>query len=206
MSWFPNYQPIENSDLSDAASIASGRALHICHLFESQCKWVLQVGEVSTSLEINKELSFKEAWENFKDRWLAQTVKSLGQLSGISDNDITTLEEAVAARNYIAHEGAIFFHGRSTWLTIAALKKLRLEVQRLSKGTSLTSLWSYEIENREPGPRGIFSDYPKLVDDWCFGHLQSLLDENQDHPEVKKAEAVLQDYKYIKDSRKKKAA
>ncbi len=206
MSWFPNYQPIENPDLSNAVSVASGRSLHICHLFESQCKWILQVGEVATSLETNKEVSFKEAWANFKDRWLAQTVKSLGQLSGISDSDIATLEEAVAARNYIAHEGTLFFHGRSTWLTIAALKKLRLEVYRLSKGANLTSLWSYEIENREPGPRGIFNDYPKLVDGWCFGHLQSLLEENKDHPEVKKAEDILLEYKNIKGSKKEKAA
>lgn len=205
MSWFPNYQSIENPELSDAASLAAGRALHICHLFESECKWVLQVGEVATSLETNKEVSFKEAWANFKDRWLAQTVKSLGQLSGISENDITTLEEAVAARNYIAHESTLFFHGNK-WLTIATLKKLRLEVQRLSKGTSLTSLWSYEIENREPGPKGIFNDYPKLVDDWCFGHLQSLLEENQDHPELKKAEAILLEYKNVQGSKKKKAA
>ena len=206
MSWFPNYQLVENPDLSDAASLAAGRALHICHLFESQCKWVLQVGEVSDSLKENKEITFKEAWSNFKDRWLAQTVKSLGQLSGITDNDIATLEEAVAARNYIAHESTLFFHGRSKWLTIATLKKLRLEVQRLSKGTSLTSLWSYEIENREPGPRGIFNEYPRLTDDWCFGHLKSLLEENENHPELGRAEAILLEYKNVKNSKKKKAA
>jgi|GEM_PF-6548310 len=205
MSWFPNYQPVENSDLSDATSLAAGRALHICHLFESQCKWVLQVGEVSDSLIENNEITLKEAWSNFKDRWLAQTVKSLGQLSGITDKDVATLEEAVAARNYIAHESTLFFHGRSTWLTIATVKKLRLEVQRLSKGTSLTSLWSYEIENREPGPRGIFNEYPKLADAWCFGHLKSLLEENENHPELNRAEAILLEYENVKNSKKKKA-
>ncbi|MDX9689018.1 MAG: hypothetical protein RBT70_00935 [Alphaproteobacteria bacterium] len=206
MSWFPDYQPVENSDLSDASFLAAGRALHICHLFENQCKWVLQTGEVSASLKENKEISFKEAWSNFKDRWLAQTVKSLGQLSGITDNDVATLEEAVAARNYIAHESTLFFHSQVKWLTIATVKKLRFEVQRLSKGTSLTSLWSYEIENREPGPRGIFYEYPKLVDDWCFGHLKFLLEENENHPELNRAEAVLLEYENVKNSKKKKAS
>lgn len=206
MSWFPNYQQLEHSKLSNAAFLATGRALHICHRFESTCKWVLQVGEAVDFLDKNDGASLKDAFDDFKTRWLAKTIESLGQFNDIKESDIDLLRDAADARNYIAHEATLFFDADNQWLTIARLKRLRHEVERLSKGANIAFLWSYEIENRELGPVSIFQNYPKLVDDWVFGDLKNLLEDQENHPDFLKAEKTLSEYDQAMDKRKKKVS
>jgi hypothetical protein len=202
MSWFPNYQSLEDTELSNAAFLAMGKALHICHLFESTCKWVLQVDEAVGFMKKNEEASLKDAFDNFKEKWLSQTIKSLGQINDIKENDIDLLKEAVEARNYIAHEGSLFFAAGNRWLTIARLKRLRREVERLAKGANIAFLWSYEIENRRPGPKTFFEGYPKLVEGWVFGDLIDLLNHQESHPSLLKAEKSLLEYDQTMNKRK----
>ena len=205
MSWFPNYQQKGDSEISNAAFLAAGRALHICHLFESSCKWALQVGEAVDFLDKNEGSNLKEAFESLKNKLLKQTIKSLDQFDDIDGNDINILIEAADARNYIAHEATLFFGGDNKWLTIARLKRLRQEVERLAKGANIAFLWSYEIENKEPGPRVIFQNYPQMVDDWIFADLKNLLEEQENHPDFLKAEKTLLEYDQTMNKRKKKA-
>ena len=130
-----------------------------------------------------------------KERFLHGTIRKLGNLPETTEQELRVLEQAKDARNYIAHEGAMFFASSSKWLIIARLKMLREEVSHLAHGANLVSLWSYEIENREPGPRwDIFSEYPEMVDRWVFGDLLKVIEELGDCPEVKRSEELLQGY------------
>lgn len=193
MSWFPDYLNFRHSELSDAAALAAGRALHICQHFESASKFVLLMADACDYISHNKDATLEETFDNCKDKWLAQTIKSLCSHINIKENIIKDLENAVNARNYIAHKGTSFFHSQNKWLIIAALKKLRSEFQRMIRGANQVFLWSYEIKEKEPGPRGFFNDYPKMVDEWVFGHIKSLLEESENHPELVKAEASLKE-------------
>jgi hypothetical protein len=195
MSWFPNYLPLPEPELSDAALLSVGKALHVANSFEANCKHVLEVAEAASYIEERPDASILEAFNAIiQASFLDGTIKRLGQLSDITASDISLLQRAKDARNFIAHEGAMFFSSRKG-LIIARLKVLREEVLHLAHGANLVSLWSYEIENREPGPRGIFEEYPKMVDRWVFGHVADVIDILYEHPEVQRAEAGLLEWK-----------
>lgn len=207
MNWYPNYikDDQEISALSNAALLATGKALHICNRFESTCKWVFQVAESIGYLQKNEGASLQEAFSNFKEKFLHGTIKGLGEISEIKKEELDTLERAKDARNYIAHESALFFAGtEKKGLIFARLKKLREEVQILAHGANLVFLWSYEIEHRELGPREIFKNYPDMVDNWVFGHIAKQMEVFESHSEVEKAEALLQKY-FKKPNHKTKA-
>ncbi len=124
-----------------------------------------------------------------KERFLHGTIKELGK--DITQEDIAILERAKDARNFIAHEGAAYFGSTNQWMIIARLKKLREEVKHLAHGANLVSSWSYEIGNREPAPGRFVKNYPKIVDQWVFGHAVEAIEKFSDHPKVKRAEEQL---------------
>lgn len=62
--------------------------------------------------------------------------------------------------------------------------------------------WENKIEEKELGPWGIFHDYPKMVDEWVFGHVKSLLEESENRPELAKTEAsLLEEQKTLRKKR-----
>ena len=143
MSWFLNYHSEPDSELSEAALLAVGKALYVANDFEVTCKHVLSVAEMSDYIQENKVASILEAFNAvFKERFLHGTIKDFGKVSDINEKHISILERAKDARNYIAHEGATFFAFNSQWLIIARLKTLREEVRHLTQGANLVSLWS----------------------------------------------------------------
>jgi hypothetical protein len=203
MNWFPNYLPLPEPELSDAALLAVGKALHVANNFEANCRHVLEVADAVSYMQDHEGISIVDAFNAIiKARFLGGTIKHLGQLSDITEKDISLLERAKEARNFVAHEGAIFCSS-SKWLIIAQLKALRKEVLHLAHGANLVSLWSYEIENREPGPRGIFDEYPKMVDRWVFGHVVDVVDILCEHPEVQRAEGALLEWQKYVNRRKR---
>jgi hypothetical protein len=202
MSWFPNYLPLPEPELSDAALLAVGKALHVANNFEMNCRHVLEVADAVSYIQDHEGTSALDAFHAIiKARFLDGTIKRLGQLSDITEKDVSLLERAKEARNFIAHEGAIFFSS-GKWLIIAQLKALRTEVRHLAHGANLVSLWSYEIENRKSGPRGIFDEYPEMVDRWVFGHVADIVDILSQHAEVQRAEAVLLEWQKFLNRRK----
>lgn len=195
MSWFLNYQSKPDSELSKAAFLAAGKALFVAIDFEGTCKHVLRVFEITNYLQEKTGASILDL-EAFtaviKERFLHGTIKELGK--DITEEHIAILERAKDARNFIAHEGAAYFDSTNQWLIIARLKTLREEVKHLTQGANLVSLWSYEIENKEPGPRRFFKEYPKTVDQWVFGHVVESIEKFSDHPKVKRAEEMLSEW------------
>src|SRR5690242_13073592 len=103
-----------------------------------------------------------------KVHFLNGTIKQLRQFPEVTAAHISALERAKDARNYIAHESAIFFETSARYLVIARLKRLREQVSHLAHGSNLVHSWSYEIGHRRPPPRDIFPQYPKIIDQWVF--------------------------------------
>lgn len=195
MSWFPNCLPSPEPELSAAAFLAVGKALHIANNFEAGCRHVLEIAQISSYIQEHDGASVLDALDAImRACFLDGTIKRLGQFSDITGNDISLLQRAKDARNFIAHEGAMFFSSGKS-LIVARLKALRKEVVHLAHGANLVSLWSYEIENREPGPRDIFAQYPKMVDDWVFGHVAEVIEAFGDDPKVQRAEEGLLEWK-----------
>jgi hypothetical protein len=193
MSWFPNRLAEPEPELSAAAFLAAGKALHIANNFEAICKHVLRVAEMASYLEDNADASLSDAFAVPKERLLDGTIKRLGQFPDITEEHLCILQRTKDARNFIAHEGALFSSG-GRWLIVARLKALRQEVAHLAHGANLVSLWSYEIENKGPGPIFFFHEYPKLVDDWVFGHVRDTIELLGDHPEVLRDEEELRQW------------
>lgn len=103
MSWFPNYQPVKNKELSEAALLAIGKAILIANEFEANCKYVLQIVQVDSYLRENGGRILEAFNAVFKKQLLAGTIKDLGVYGDITAQDIIVLERAKDARNYLAH-------------------------------------------------------------------------------------------------------
>jgi len=172
------------SYLSKQALLAAGKALSIANEFENTCKFILHVAKLSEFLRNTPDPVLETFNKAFRERMLHGTLKALSDLSYVSENEVSVLERAKDARNYIAHEGAVFLASENRWLVVAALKTLRQQVLHLINGHNLVSLWEYEIQNKQPGSRQYFELYPTQAEIWVFGRLLPIIDRYSFHPRV----------------------
>lgn len=174
MGWSLNYLPPKEPELIDAFFLAVGKALYLSNAFEAKCRFVLRIAKLAHHYEESGDASATISLaQALKDKMLGQTINGLGAFPEISSTDITLLEEAKDARNFIAHEGANFgsLSDISAKQVHEQLDRLREEVGKLTTGDNLVSRWVYEIEEKEPAPQEIQNTYAQRVQQWVFGSL-----------------------------------
>jgi hypothetical protein len=176
MGWSIAYRPLKNPLLLNAFLLSVGKALYLATMFEAKCRYILRLGRIVVSYEKTGDASAApELAKTLKDEMLGRTLWNLGGLGKIGKGDITILEMAKDARNYIAHECA----GIGDLYEIRAndieerLERLQREVVVLANGDNMVSRWIYEIEEKEPAPRLIQDKYADYCVRWVFGDHES---------------------------------
>lgn len=173
MGWSLGYLPLKEPELLGVFLSAAGKALYVANSFESKCKSVLYLAQLSCHLEDTGDLDASLRLLKARKRtMLGYTIGNLKAFPILQEGDVSTLETAKEARNFIAHEGADV--GPLFSVTAEKLRRqlqqLRLQVRLLSAGDNLVSSWLYEIEEKIPAPARIRDKYPGLIEGWVFGH------------------------------------
>jgi hypothetical protein len=170
MGWSLTHLKTRNPELVESALLAAGKSLYLANRFESKCKFVLRIANLEKFVVENSNSTFSDAIASLaKDKLLGQTIEALKKFPIVSSVDVSTLEVARDARNFIAHEGAYFgaLHVKENQMN-EHMKKLRNYVGDLARGDDVVSRWVYEIEEKEFAT-GIMPNYEKMIDKWIFG-------------------------------------
>lgn len=170
MGWSLTYREPRDPDRLDAFFRVVGKSLYIANEFEAKCRYVLRLVNVVQQYEatgdFNAALTLVHA---MKDKCLGPTLLALRSATS-SETDLRILERAKDARNFIAHECALLGELsliRQQDLT-DQLARLRKEVEQLAAGDNVISRWVYEINEKEPAPKGIQLNYVEAVVLWTF--------------------------------------
>lgn len=171
MGWSPNYQSIRRPDLLNDFFLSVGKALYFAASFEAKCRFVLRCDKLADKYRESEDVSATVTLaRELRDPMLGQTVNQMQTRSGFSRADVQLLEEAKEARNWIVHECADIgdLADVPVQLVSERLANLRRKLRCMIDGDNVVSRWVYEIEEGEPAPDGIQSDYPSIVDEWIF--------------------------------------
>jgi len=174
MGWSLGYSAPQEPQLIDEFLLAVGKCLYLASAFEGKCKQVLRMADIAILYEECENASAAMALANaLKDKMLSSTIKDMKAFPNFQVEDIAVLERAKDARNFIAHESASIgpLHDTSAQHIHERLARLRTELEALAAGDNLVSAWVYEIEEKEPAPRGIKAAYPNWVKNWVFGGI-----------------------------------
>lgn len=174
MGWSLGYLPVRERQYIDDYLLAVGKALYVASCYEKKCLWVLRIAKLADQYESNPDLdAFQQFAQALKDKQLGSTLRDLGARTGYREEDMATLEKGRLARNYIAHEAAALGHLSSIGVAQldAACAKLDQCVEDLAQADNLVSRSVYEIEEKEPAPAFIQTEYAKRVHDWVFTTL-----------------------------------
>ena len=171
MGWSLDYQAPKEPLLLNRLFLAVGRAVYVASSFEEKCQWVLRLMKITDYHKATGDGSATAALARaLKDKTLGPTIRDLNNIAPLNESDLAAFERARDARNYIAHESA-----RVGSLSSASAKtidekitRLKTELEALTAADNVVSTWIYEIEEKEPAPRGIQDAYPKWVLQWVF--------------------------------------
>jgi hypothetical protein len=187
MSWSLGYLKPREPRLLDALFLSAGRALHLANSFESKCQYVLRMAHFAETAQADPVLSLQEIIATLPpDKMLGGTLRDLSNTQlGSRSSDFDLLDRARKARNLIAHEGAsvgAVWSARRDGI-LEHTVRLRAAVSDLASGDNVVSQWCFHLdEPSDPLPRMLIDTYPKMVDDWVFGHFGELLDAEDDSP------------------------
>jgi hypothetical protein len=171
-AWLPE------SEITDSAMLAAGRALYLCNQFEEKCRFILRHMRIIDRISSDPVASLAETFNNLPSspKMLGGTlekIKAKAEAFGVTEAQLGTLVKAKDARNLIAHQGVDIgpLYSVKQRDILEVLQSLRLAVADLSAGDNIVSTWIYYIEEPgEPVPH-IRSTYPDLIDRWVFGHI-----------------------------------
>jgi hypothetical protein len=175
MGWSLNRLSPRDPELIETALLTAGKALYLANAFESKCRYVLKIANLEAHISTNPDASLVDAVASLaKDKLLGPTINDLKKFPSVSEPQVTALEKARDARNYIAHEGAYFGSLQARPESIHKhLARLRAAVKDLVPGDDVVSRWVYEIEEKELASCHIMTDYPEMVESWVFGELHT---------------------------------
>jgi hypothetical protein len=172
MGWSLTYREPKEPKLLEQFFLSIGKALYLASSFESKCQYVLRIVKIGAVYDSSNDVTATMALaKTLKDQLLGATIRELKNFPEFGMNDVTKLERAKDARNYIAHESTnigMLCDATSTMIT-EKMTRLRLELENLTIGDNLVSRWVYEIDEKEPAPLGIQEEYPNWVVQWVFG-------------------------------------
>ncbi|MFD5627163.1 hypothetical protein [Streptomyces sp. NPDC127072] len=187
MGWSLGYLKPREPRLLDALFLSAGKALHLANSFESKCQYVLRMANFAETAQSDPVLSLQEIIATLPpDKMLGGTLRDLSNTRlGSRASDFNLLDGARKARNFIAHEGASIgtVSGARLDDILEHTVRLRASVSDLALGDNVVSQWCFHLD--EPGdslPRMLIDAYPKMVDDWVFGHFGGLLDTVVESP------------------------
>jgi hypothetical protein len=173
LPWSLDYQPTKSPvDLAELISVA-GRALYIATSFEMKCKDLLTFARMAKAVdESDGTLDAVVALvSRLKNKLLHGTIQELRTFPELCDADFSVLERGREARNFVCHELCAIgpISSVSPRTIHRALEELRVRMPLLAAADDLVSSWLYEIEEKEPAPRGIRNEYSGWVMEWTFG-------------------------------------
>lgn len=172
MGWSLDYKSPQNIELLDQFFLTAGKSLYLASSFESKCQWILFIMKITEHFERKRDTtaSMKLA-KTLKNKLLGPTLNELKEFPDFTYDDITKLERAKNARNFIVHESTNIGPLSSTPTVVIRekLNQLRNELNALIPGDNLVSSWIYEITEKEPSPSGIKAEYPTMISEWIFG-------------------------------------
>jgi hypothetical protein len=173
MSWSVGNGLPPESDLIDEILLAAGKALYLANCFESKCQGVLRAAHVTDIIEADPVISLEQIGAKLpKPKMLDGTLQDLSP--HMSQAELTVLQKARLARNYIAHEGAAAIgplSSRNVRAMLNALRGLRAAVIDLAGDDNIVSEWIYFFEEPREAMAGLGDDYLDRIDRWVFGHL-----------------------------------
>ena len=161
----------KNPELTDTALLAAGKALYLSNCFEATCQYVLRGYRLVSYIGTHHDADWSDAMMAIsKKKLLNASIEELGRFPVVSAEDVTILQKAREARNYLAHEGA--FPGliwcAETRHIERHLETLRAAVTDLAMGNHLVSRWCYEFDEKQPAG-SVMAHFPEMVDRWVFG-------------------------------------
>ncbi|MGC0327993.1 hypothetical protein RKD23_000983 [Streptomyces sp. SAI-170] len=183
MTWSLGHLPPREPELLDALFLSAGRSLHLANAFETKCRWIVRcINLIEAHDAADPMATFEDIIAALpKDEMLGPTLRQLVVHMSVSAEPADILRRAREARNFIAHEGAgvgDISAVRDKHILVHAAR-LRTAVSDLATGDNIVSAWGYHLDEwREPLPWDLINAYPKMIDDWVFGHFGDLLDRD----------------------------
>ncbi|MFJ8073827.1 hypothetical protein ACIQ7Q_07795 [Streptomyces sp. NPDC096176] len=182
MTWSLGYSPPREPDLLDALFLSAGRSLHIANAFEGKCRWMVRcINLVEVHQNADPVATFEEIIAALPaDKMLGPTLHQLTGCMPCSTETMDVLRRARKARNFIAHEGADVgdISTAREKRILAHAGRLRSAVSDLAAGDNIVSQWGFHFEEPDWSlPRDLIDAYPRMIDEWVFGHFGKLLDE-----------------------------
>lgn len=105
MSWSLDYQPAKEATRLEHFFSVSGRALYLASSFELKCREILRIVKLHHHYDETNDWSASMALSRaLRGKMLSEIIRQLKLLTEIQESDISTLEKAKTARNFIAHE------------------------------------------------------------------------------------------------------
>jgi hypothetical protein len=169
--WSLDYQPPKEPALLDQLFLAVGKALYLASAFEAKCQFLLRIMKIVRHYECTGDTSATaELAKVLKEKMLGPTIRELNTITEFTEKDLAIFQRGKDARNYIAHESAQLgpLSSTSAKSINEKLTRLRVELEALATADNLISVWLYEIDEKEPAPRGIQSAYHEWVFQWVF--------------------------------------
>ncbi|MBU1318937.1 MAG: hypothetical protein KKG33_01420 [candidate division Zixibacteria bacterium] len=157
---------------------AVGRALVLSQHFEYTCKDVLCLFDFVKGVREGKEQDL-DTWQNIAEKTmenrLANAVKKYGNVHGTTEGNLSLLDMARLARNYIAHDAALlwYFPSNDDLRLSARISTLREAANDLAAAHNLVSDWGYSMKNIKPPPPALESTYVHRAVGWVMEPLQS---------------------------------
>ncbi len=169
-------------DIAEAYFASLGRALALAQHFESECKEILLWIEVAMGFEdgrLKKLEDIRSFSEVLATRLLGASVRRLEALPFVDSKKLAALVAAKDARNYLAHEAAMWglYPSVKYGEKLTALHyvpRLRREIEALAEGDNLVSIWSYEFQEKEAAPYSFSQRYPTEVAAWVLEPLDAV--------------------------------
>ena len=173
MGWSLSYLTPAEPELLGKFFLIIGKSLYLATSFESKCQFVHRVLRLSAHCENTDDINeFITLMQSMKDSMLGQTIKGMEAFPKfITADNISKLERAKDARNYIAHESTEIgvLSSVSAKTIDESLTRLRRELAYLIVGDDLVSRWVFEIEEKQRTSRKMRAAYHQQVFQWVFG-------------------------------------
>lgn len=152
-----------------------GRAPVLAQSFEMDCKYVLMVWDLGKAYKEGKMslAEFASFSEKLVQRMLGTTVRGLGDIPDVTQDQIDTLSKAKDARNFIAHEGIrpCLYQAEGSETLLGQLRRYRANVELLAEGHNLVAGWAYAIEYKKPPPYTIRTTYQQTMVRWIMSPI-----------------------------------
>jgi hypothetical protein len=173
--WAVSPSMLDASPQAEEFLLALGKSLYVATQFEGKVQSVFRFfnlidwfEEIGDSTEV-----FAQA-RAAKDQMLGRALKAIKEhrLTRSLTAEVSTLETARHARNYIAHEAAGKIHSLEVMRAAdvaKALAALREEVIKLAQGDNIISRWEFEISEKQPASMWFVDTYEARVLNWIFG-------------------------------------